>query len=821
MPSAPPFALARALPAKRRGRPVLLALAVLLIAGAWLPGLGGRTAVAQASAEASLLHEEATLQLPGPAGAVSINADESILAAAVPDTDGRWRVLLFDRPSHNRLGYIETDAGGRLRLRFSPVSDLLLIAGDKALELWEVPIGPLKPNKPLGVQHRRWAVTLAQPPGQARFGKPPDYVYWSQGAALYRRSVDTGLAYDGKPFWQPANGGAPIADFAFDPSTARMALVYRDSKQIGLLDLNQGVLQRQLQGHRFPVLAAHFMAQRPLLSLDAGNELMQWQHDSQPVRTTFLDRIPQGFHSATFMALGDHNLLLVAQDGRALAIAQRNAAPVAKLRADNPGLVAVSPTGRYVLAARDQRLILYGFAQPTSPLAYVRHLRDLKAYAMARSYVRLMDDQGLSPDLLDDLREAASREPPGQALQIALQRLKSAMQGGDADRIRYWAQQALALRSGQPDAVAALRTLRNRQDAHTLDQARQAFDEGQFGLARSLLRNNEIGQNSPSYVDAQALERMVDARIEMASTLDQARERLAMGDFAAAQALVQEVLSQEPDNRVAHALQDEIAERSGANQRQMLAAGIGLALACLLMGFVAFRFRRRLAPVFRKLRLDTEADASAPLGRGPVRRAAAARSAAAPRRPEPERSAPRPQAASTTRRRVIASLIEDTETRLERLRQADVFGRLTARLMELEAELSAIQRRMADPMAELGPLHNRLKAIARQVLGLRVPSQGPEPATAGPDGAGGAPVLTHYEVLQLAQDATAEQIRVAYHKLIKQYHPDLHNASQFDWVRAESERMSRRIAEAYHVLGDADARARYDRQLRSRRGPLP
>jgi curved DNA-binding protein len=76
-------------------------------------------------------------------------------------------------------------------------------------------------------------------------------------------------------------------------------------------------------------------------------------------------------------------------------------------------------------------------------------------------------------------------------------------------------------------------------------------------------------------------------------------------------------------------------------------------------------------------------------------------------------------------------------------------------------------------------------------------------------------------VLELKPDATPEQIKTAYHKLLKQYHPDLHNASQFDWVRAESERMSRRIALAYQVLGNATSRSRYDRELRERRRSAP
>jgi DnaJ domain len=374
------------------------------------------------------------------------------------------------------------------------------------------------------------------------------------------------------------------------------------------------------------------------------------------------------------------------------------------------------------------------------------------------------------------------------------------------------------------------------------------------------------------------------------TALIQARERLNLGDTLAAEALVREALRREGDNPAALALLDEINDRSGATRRQLTAAGIGLLLALAIVGFVAVRFRRRLSPYLRKLRLDEDGPRAAPPGRGPTRPHTPPHGAAEPRPPEPERPPPRGQAAGAARRKLVDSLIHETEALLQRLRQSDAFGQLTARLMELEAELSAIARRAADPSAELGPLHARIKAILAQARGLRpTPRPTPRPGAARqepprqeapqqeapqyeaprgermgqeqprqepprqeqarqeqarqeqarqeqarPDGAqheqarqeppprppagGDGAEPTHYEVLQLSPAASLEEIRVAYLKLLKQYHPDLHTASQFDWVRAESERMSRRISAAYQVLGNADSRARYDRELRKGKG---
>jgi hypothetical protein len=67
--------------------------------------------------------------------------------------------------------------------------------------------------------------------------------------------------------------------------------------------------------------------------------------------------------------------------------------------------------------------------------------------------------------------------------------------------------------------------------------------------------------------------------------------------------------------------------------------------------------------------------------------------------------------------------------------------------------------------------------------------------------------MTHYEVLGVAENATSTQIRDAYRKLVKQYHPDknpLPEAAEF----------IKQINEAYDVLSDAQRRATYDGRYR-------
>ena len=65
----------------------------------------------------------------------------------------------------------------------------------------------------------------------------------------------------------------------------------------------------------------------------------------------------------------------------------------------------------------------------------------------------------------------------------------------------------------------------------------------------------------------------------------------------------------------------------------------------------------------------------------------------------------------------------------------------------------------------------------------------------------------YYEILGVDKNATEDQIKSAYRKLAKQYHPDLHPG---DATAAEK---FKRINEANEVLSDKQKRAAYDYEL--------
>lgn len=65
----------------------------------------------------------------------------------------------------------------------------------------------------------------------------------------------------------------------------------------------------------------------------------------------------------------------------------------------------------------------------------------------------------------------------------------------------------------------------------------------------------------------------------------------------------------------------------------------------------------------------------------------------------------------------------------------------------------------------------------------------------------------YYEILEVDRKATEQEVKTAYRKAARKYHPDLHTKSE----KAAAEEKFKEINEAYAVLSDAEKRAQYDR----------
>lgn len=73
----------------------------------------------------------------------------------------------------------------------------------------------------------------------------------------------------------------------------------------------------------------------------------------------------------------------------------------------------------------------------------------------------------------------------------------------------------------------------------------------------------------------------------------------------------------------------------------------------------------------------------------------------------------------------------------------------------------------------------------------------------------------YYQTLGVGEEATADEIKRAYRRLVRQHHPDKNPGN------AESEEQFKAVQEAYEVLSDPQKRKEYDRARRNPFGPRP
>jgi DnaJ-domain-containing protein 1 len=460
---------------------------------------------------------------------------------------------------------------------------------------------------------------------------------------------------------------------------------------------------------------------------------------------------------------------------------------------------------------------------------YVRQLREQDAVQTALSYARLLDPDTLSAAMKRQIEQELSRVPSERVLAELVERMREAVQAGDAAAIQQWAEQVLSRQPGHPEALAALARVGELRDRAVLGEARKAFEEGHYRSAIEIVASR-ISSASAVFPEASELIKESEKRRDIENTLTQARQKMELELFPAAETLVNEALRRDPENREALLLSTEIRRRSGGFMREALALLIGILAAAGIVALLLFRYREAWRKLLRPLTLVHEAARPMPGDRPRARAGVHARpephsaphgpphggAREAPRGPAP---AGRPAADArgakfrldqTTKLKDTREELRKAEELLRLCRQRDRFQEHGAWFLELEAELNTLTRRLNDPGADPDRVLPRLRKIMSDLRDVKFNAGASQSQANGDE-------QDFYQILRVPNGASEADIKAAYHKLVKQYHPDRHSGSEFTWIKEESERMTRKLGEAYQVLSDSGKREQYDRELARRR----
>jgi curved DNA-binding protein CbpA len=148
-----------------------------------------------------------------------------------------------------------------------------------------------------------------------------------------------------------------------------------------------------------------------------------------------------------------------------------------------------------------------------------------------------------------------------------------------------------------------------------------------------------------------------------------------------------------------------------------------------------------------------------------------------------------------------------------------------------ESELPAPPERKRDPFIDVETIPIRLTEIGDALAAGTAAKVASESAKAtGTMDARRAEVVmmwealatrTHYEILGISWDAEEAEIREAYYRLARRFHPDAHHEATLHDMRGRLEDIFVRLGEAYEVLRNWHLRASYERKVGHSRPEYP
>lgn len=323
------------------------------------------------------------------------------------------------------------------------------------------------------------------------------------------------------------------------------------------------------------------------------------------------------------------------------------------------------------------------------------------------------------------------------------------------------------------------------------------FENENYQAALDLIK--QIPLSDPEYGKSRELKREVFEAINAQNIITAASEQISKGNYKSAQIILEKELMKDPDNqRIARQLEKIENKMDSRSILQLLLLLLLLLLIALLAVALWFYFFHNSKGSSKPKKI-----AGKLFGFRGMKR-------------------PGPDEYRELRRQFVYKL-DETRRQLNKAAAKDTDRRYKGTWMEMTARLNTIEKRakatdkyLADFLLELEELQTTIQGLSNQNekrSGFdfnkeeNTQQQQQDKKRSGHSNQKKKTVdqqktPDYHSILGVKKGASLDEIKQAYRKKMKDYHPDRHTSSEFTWVKEEADKRTREVQEAYIRLSE-------------------
>ncbi len=713
--------------------------------------------------------------------AIAFTADEALVVVALAKDDGSL-LELREVTSGKLIQRFHSPDNPSEELEFDFRQRLLALSGQKRIELWNLEEIETKTTPSEISRYRIWQQET-KTSGEMKFSLKSAKLRWIEGKEL--KEIPIKPPFIESKVWTGTEGSGELDNFEFDPDEKILALTEKGNTQIRILQPWQNQIRPSLDYHHFPVADMFFPDKDQIISLDREQNLA-WGEITSRRKGAHARNDADSFGGEAkklFQIYKDQVLLYTTANPDRAMILDRNGKLYQSLSLSSPGAVAVSPTGRYIMTAdENNRVELYQSVLHQSPEDYLEKLRLYGAEETARRFQNQLSDIPASSKAFDWNNENKTLKILEESLKVA----ESTEQWSEAEGL---AQEILILDPKNRLAEATLKRLKDNKDELILEKGSMLLEEKQYAEAIALFK--KISQESPLHPEARNLIASADREVQIALSLKNAEEQLRVGNWEGASIILKQILEYDAENPDARQLLDEAESNHFWSRMENVFYLLMALIAASATIWWLYQKREQLGSMFSN-------NNDEPLNLKTFPNVNLKGDADIPPNPDEKR---------------FAETLAKTSEFLSLAKKRDFSGEHATRLMDFETEIKIISSKALEPDADFKRLNTQLMVLMQTLRGLKFKGRPQQRKTKSETRKNEQQKENFYQLLGVKPSASESEIKKAYHQKIKEYHPDKHQNTEFEWVREQAANMSRELTNAYKTLSDRASRERYDATL--------